>query len=334
MVRGSSTRKRSSPAARARQAARRGRRAVFRKISAPWIELFFRAAGAIVPRLRRPAVWRLGAVLGDIAVVLDRRGARIARANLRLVYGERLSQRRRAALVRAVYRTAARTFLDVFWFSRDRAEKLAAWTAISPPLARRLREAPGVVVGGHFGNWEIAAHILAAAGIPITSVAKDSAVPALTRNIHRLRTASGQDVVSRAGAIRGLVRAIRAERRPVLLIDQHTDREDGGVAVDFLGSPAYVSGAAAMLARRFALPVLAAFSRADSTGHYRLYARPPILPGPGDDVETFTAKIVEALTAEIRRHPCRWLWMYKRWKRIPPGGDPSDFPFYAHRLYD
>ena len=59
------------------------------------------ALAKIVPLLSRRGCYRLGGFLGACAVMLDRRGRRIALSNLEAALGNELSSRRRATVVSA-----------------------------------------------------------------------------------------------------------------------------------------------------------------------------------------------------------------------------------------
>lgn len=283
----------------------------------------------LVPRLSRSMVWRLGARLGALAYGFDRRGRRIARANLQLVYGRRLSPQRSQALIRVAYRHAARVLLDMFWFGRRRQSRIRRWCTIEPETWRQLASPPVILATAHLGNWEIAGQTLAASGIALTSVAKPIGSARTTGLLNRSREATGQEIVFASGAVRALMRAVRRRRLVALVQDQHTDPQDGGVYVAFMGLPAAVSSTAAVLSRRMAVPVVTGACLSDARGRYRCRVNARLEADADESVEALTGRISDSLSKLIRRHPGQWLWMYKRWKRIPSGADPSRYPFYA-----
>lgn len=296
--------------------------------SLEWLPL----AGALrlVPHLSRARLLWLARLLGDLACCCDRRGRRIAAANLAVIYGARATPWRRRRLVRASFRHAARVLLDMAWFSRDGRSRCAAWIELDPALRAWMHaRGGGIVVTGHLGNWEAAGQAAAAAGFRLTSVAKRIGSARTTRRINRLRRQLGQQIVMSDGAIRGLLRALRAREWVALLLDQATDPYQGGVWVDFLGLPASVSAAAARLALKLEAPVGVIFAQALPHGRYRCRLL-GACEGHGDgDAAALTQRIAALLAAAIRRHPGQWLTMYKRWKRWPPGHDGAGYPFYA-----
>lgn len=289
-------------------------------------------AAWLLCRLPRSTVWRLGGILGNLAYACDARGRRIAQANLDLVYRRRLSPRRRIALTRIAYRHATRVVLDIFWFSRHRRQRLDLWCRIEPDLSRAVKAGHGIFATAHVGNWEIAGQALAAIGVPLTSVAKPIGSPGTSALLRKSREATGQEILYHKGAIRGLVRALREKRWVAIIQDQYTDPRQGGCFVDFLGRPAAVSTAAAALSLRMSAPVLVGACLRDARGRYHCRLMTMLSGGGGEDVAGMTQSITDAYTRIIRRFPGQWLWMYKRWNRVPHDGQPGDFPFYARRL--
>lgn len=284
----------------------------------------------LAPSLSRARLLWLARLLGDLACCCDRRGRRVAAANLTVIYGARATAWRRRRLVRASFRHAARVVLDLAWFSRDGRARFATWVELDPALRAWMSARPGgIVVTGHLGNWEAAGQAAAVAGFRLTSVAKRIGSARTTRRINRLRRQFGQQIVMSDGAIRGLLRALRAQEWVALLQDQATDPYQGGVWVDFLGLPASVSPAAARLALKLDASIGVIFAQALPHGRYRCRLL-GTCEGHGDgDAAALTQRIADLLAAAIRRHPGQWLLMYKRWKRWPPGHDGAGYPFYS-----
>jgi len=289
-------------------------------------------AVAIVPRLPRRVILFLARCLGLAAWVFARRDRRVAVANLRLAFGDSMSDRQRARLVRQCFQRYALIFLDLLWFSRDTRHRMEQCFTFDESLAKWIRQGgPFVAVTAHFGNWEMLGPNAARMGLPLTSVAKPLRNIEIDERVTAFRTAMGQVIVPREGALRAMLRVLKSNGVVALALDQDTRPADGGAFVPFFGVPVPVSNAAAMLALRLRVPILPGFCRVEPGGRYRGYARPALMPADfeGDDVESLTARITAEIEAEIRAAPEQWLWSYKRWKRRQPGADPARYPFYA-----
>ena len=287
-------------------------------------------ARLLFTRCSRARILCVARLLGAGATCCARRQRRVAEANLAILYGSRLSARRRRALIRAHFRHAARVLLDLFWFTHDGKTRVARWVSVDAPLLAWLRAHPGsIIVTGHLGNWEVAGQTVVAHGYPLTSVAKRVGTSATTQRLNHYRRALGQKIVMAEGAVRGLVRALGAGEFVALLIDQHVDPAEGGVWVDLAGLPVAVSSAPARLAMKYQVPVGVCFAQSLPDGRYRCRLLGTCTPAPDDDPVRVTQQIIDLLAGAIRRYPSQWLLGYKRWKRWPPEADASRYPFYA-----
>ncbi len=296
-----------------------------------------RAALAAIPRLSRRGVLALARRLAGAARRLARRERRVALANLDFAYRGALPPAQRDAILRGVFENAARTILDVLWFSRDNAARIRRWVRLSPELAARLTEPRAqIVVTAHLGNWEVLGQALTAAGAPLLSVATPLANPAVDRLFVRQRELTGQVVVPRSGAVACMLRHLHAGGKVGMLLDQNTIPAHGGVFVRFFGWPVPVSTAAAALALRVQAEICFVYCLPESDGGYRGVLSAVITPADfGRDrspemVRRLTQRISDLTEAAVRRHPDLWLWTYKRWRLVEPGWPRKDYPFYAH----
>jgi len=302
------------------------RRRIFARLECVPIALGF----LIVPWLPRRAVLWLARVMGRVASVCDRRGRSYAVANIRLVFPG-LSEKRRRMILTGCYRNVARVLLDMFWFGRDSAVRVKSWTSLSP-VWRHYLDLPGakVIVTAHHGNWEMAAHVVVTNGYPLMSVGKPLGTAETTRKLNAFRSRLGQEIVLAEGAVLPLLRTLKKGKNIAVLADQHLGGSEGGVWADFLGLPAMTAPTPAFFAQRVKGAIIGvAYLQSRPDGTYRC-APPIIVPqAEGETLEALTQRITDASSALIRRFPTQWLFAYKRWCDIPPGADPSRFPFYA-----
>jgi KDO2-lipid IV(A) lauroyltransferase len=305
-------------------------RQLWRKLREPLVTGLFAVADFLIPRLSRRRVLALARVLGTLGATLDRYGRRVAEANLRLLFGVRMTPWRSRLLVRGSYRRAAAIALDSIWFGRDTAARVGAWTRLDEVRRSGLMtDRPALVVAAHFGNWEMTLLVGGLAGVPLVAVVKEQWSQVITARANRLRSALGVRLVFADGALRVLLKEMKGGHVAGFVLDQHTSEQKGGVWVDFGGRPAMVSSGVALLARRFHAPVYFGFPYARKDGRYDIHVPPPLRPLPGESDTQLTQRIVNVLLRHIRRHPSQWMLMYPRWSRYPLGDDPARFPFYA-----
>ena len=289
-----------------------------------------RLAQALIPRLSMRGVRRLADLISSLAPVFDRRGKKIAQANLRLMFGARMTPRRERVIIRRSYRTVLRTILNLFWLLRDTRNRILAQVEFTPDTFDRiLKHQPAVMLSAHLGNWELVAQGGVANGIPIMCVAKQIGSPEMTGLLTRQRAAIGQEIIPVEGAVRPLIRALKGGKSVGLLVDQHMDASEGGTWCSFFGLPVSVSMTPATLSRKLGVPVLFVWARPLKDARYRIECSDVFLPDPCIPDPVRTQQLSDAIARVVRRHPSYWCLTYRRWRRIRPGEDPSPYPFYA-----
>lgn len=297
-----------------------------------------RTAAFLVPRLSRRQVLRWTRVLGGLGYALAVHERRTGMANLDLAFGDTLTPARKRAILRRSFQHFALVILDIFWFSRDTAERLDRMVRFDEEARRQiLINRPQMLITGHLGNWEIYGQAISRAGFPLMSVAAPLANPAVDRLFIQMRRLSGQQIVSKAGALFKLVKHLRRGGKVAMLLDQNTKPAEGGRFVDFFGLPVPVSAAAAALAHRTQVETCYGYCMAEADGTYRARCFAPIPPPAGGenegDPEAVLTRQLTALTERlVREYPEQWLWMYKRWKYVGPGRARHEYPFYAKIL--
>jgi Kdo2-lipid IVA lauroyltransferase/acyltransferase len=284
----------------------------------------------VIPWLPRRAVTRLARGLGTAAWRLAAGPRRLARANVEAACGDMPAGPATDAIVRGAFQSFALTLLDLFWFGVFSRRRLARYVHYDASCAPCWREdGPWIFLTAHLGNWEVLGRAMAASGYATASVAAPLKNRVVDRWVNRLRRATGQRIETRRGALRALLRALRGKQSVALLIDQNVPPERGGTYVEFFGLPAPITQAPAALSRHTGAPLTFMICLHDGRGGYtvRMEVLGPVAKDADD--AAVTQRVANVLERLIRATPGQWLWMYKRWKRIPSGADPARFPFYA-----
>jgi Kdo2-lipid IVA lauroyltransferase/acyltransferase len=292
--------------------------------------LLTRLGWLAIPLLPRWMVVGLARGVGDLAWRGSASERRIALANLEIAFGAALSPAQRQSIGRASFQNFALTILDVFWFDRQTAPRIRKYVRWEEGFEFALKQPPVIGVTGHIGNWEMISIVCGLCGAPMTAVAMPLKNPYVDDMLNRLRRRTGSATLPRAGALRGLLKALKTGRTVALVLDQNTLPAEGGDFVPFFGVPAPVSKAAGLLWQRSAVPIMVADCTADRRGHYTIHCR-PLFPESGESCspEQITQRAVEELETLIRLHPQHWVWAYKRWRWRPANEPASRYPFYA-----
>lgn len=168
------------------------------------------------------------------------------------------------------------------------------------------------ILSAHFGHWEVAALALSLEGFPQAMVHRPLDNPTLEAALSARRTRFGNTLVSKHGALKGMLKTLRAGGLVDILIDQKS-ADEVSYAVPFLGIPTPTVASLAKLVKATGAAVVPLFARPDGTG-YRVELRPPLTPAEGESEEAFTARCNAELTAAILADPPLWLWFHNRWR--------------------
>ncbi len=285
------------------------------------------AVRALFGRLSSRTVARIGIALGDIAYVLDRRHRSIAIRNLQMAFGDSKSDDEIRRITREVFRNFCMTgaeFLQIPSLTYERGVEF-----ITPENRDRLdgclKQGKGVVlVGSHFGNWELMAAAGALAGYPISAVAKPMKHSFWNDVINEIREASGVKIIARDGSAFSIVKRLKRNEIVGILADQNMRRQN--VFVDFFGMKASTTTGPALLALKTGAALVPAFMLRNGSGKYRLIIEEPVQVTPTGDLEADTVSLTQkhaaVLEEYVRKYPSQWLWLHRRWRTRPKGEPP------------
>lgn len=282
----------------------------------------------LLARLPRRAGLAIGRALGRLFFFASPAHRSVALRNLRRAFGTTLDPRRARGVALASFAHTGAIIADAAYFGllvRRPTETLAVFEGTEHLLAAQ-RDGRGVLVfSGHFGHWELVALLQHRLGVPMSMVVRPLNNARLDRLLTRLRQLSGNVLIPKRMAARGVLRALRDGRAIALLIDQNV-RGDAGLFVDFFGTPASTTPSLATFALKSGAPIVPVFSYPLPDGRLRISYRPALRPSRRgslqEDIRRITRDCTRILEDEIRLHPELWLWMHDRWRTRPAPPEP------------
>ena len=172
-----------------------------------------------------------------------------------------------------------------------------------------------IISSGHYGNWEMMGHYLIQNGMKLSAVAKKQRNPYFDKFFVDFRQNLGLDLIYQKGAMRGIIKAIRADRKILLVIDQ--DGRKSGEIMPFLGHDASVFMGVARIAIKTKIPIVPMYHVRTKEGKHKLVVEKMIFPNQENltDIEVMTI-LNQSLENMIRRYPELWFWVHKRWKSV------------------
>ena len=187
-----------------------------------------------------------------------------------------------------------------------------------------------ILMGGHFGNWEIANTMFGLFGLPMGVIARDLDNSYLHDWFKRFRQYTGHVMISKDGASNDALTLLNKRGHVGLLGDQ--DAGARGVFVDFFGKPASTFKSIALMAleTRAVICVGGAirlpdnWQRDDGIGppwsRFELCCEDvidPLTMESNDPVGEITRRYTAAIERMVRRAPEQYFWVHRRWKSQP-----------------
>ena len=275
----------------------------------------YRLAAALLPRLPSVVVDGVAETAGWLgwAVGPDARGA--VRANLRVVLGAEPA----SAQVRAVFRTAAHNYCDLFSLPRVTTADLLARVEVDgwDHLAAALAGGRGAVLASlHLGNLEVVGYAAHGRGVTVMLPVERVEPPELLHLMIHLRRRARLicEPVGRE-AFEGIRVALRQNAAVGIGADRITLGE--GDLVEFCGRTARMPIAAGLVGLRTGVPVLAVGSERLPGHRYRVRFSPPIPLVRGasmrETVRFTTERILRELEVFLRANPTQWVVFRPIW---------------------
>lgn len=174
----------------------------------------------------------------------------------------------------------------------------------------------GILVSGHFANWELMPLVMALEGIDGGGVYRAANNPYVNDWMVSMRATLivPEQIPKGPKGARQLIQAMRSKRFVAMLIDQKL-RE--GIQVKFFGLPAMTAPTPAGFAVRYGVPLVPACIERTTGAHFRLTVYPAIEvhkdAEPEAEIVRLTQEVNNFLEARIREKPENWFWLHNRW---------------------
>jgi KDO2-lipid IV(A) lauroyltransferase len=263
---------------------------------------------------------KIGGGFGRTVGMIDARHRRVADKNLAMAFPDANPSARRA-LSRAAFAQAGRTIFEMLWsasLTEDRIHEVGVVEGYENMEAALQKGRGALLASGHFGNWELMGVVFGLIGMPLQVIARRLADPDLEQALYNLRTRTGNQVISKDGAVKGSLRALKKGDVVAVMIDQNTIPSQA-TFVPFFDKLAATSRLLAQLHQRTGAPIVPSFA-IPSGRKYRFLIEPGLDLGDlaGDDaIERVTGAATARLEEHVRNHPEAWLWIHDRWRTRP-----------------
>jgi len=251
---------------------------------------------------------------------------RVGWRNLELAFPEISSKKRRAELLRGVYRHLGWQLVEFCRMARYTPENTRGWMrteGLDHYLAAQARGKGVLIVTGHLGAWELSSFYHSLMGHPMGMVIRRLDNRRLDGFVNGIRCLHGNRVIHKDDFGRALLLAMRAGQTVGILMDTNMTPPQGEF-VKFFGWKACTGTGLAHVARKTGAAVLPGFMLWEPAErkyvlHFGLQIEIPHTADPAADILAATQLCTSVIESWIRRYPDQWLWIHRRWKTRPPG---------------
>jgi len=243
-----------------------------------------------------------------------------AKHRIRLVFGEKYSNREINRIVWQSYRNIVFNAIDMVRMGRMTREWFNSYTefqSVFEALGKQAATKRGAIIAtAHLGSWELAAVVCQHAGVPIFSIAAKQKNPFTNEYLNLLRQSTGLETIARgSGLTRDILRNLAAGKSLAILPDVRMPIE--AISVPFLGGIANIGGGMAGFARHAEVPIIPCIVTRIGWTRHKAVAYDPILPDMSlskeDDISRMTLAVMKIIDDAIRSNPGQWFWFNKRW---------------------
>ncbi len=185
-------------------------------------------------------------------------------------------------------------------------------------VAKRLKDdgIGGVLVGMHYGNWELSTIPGFRQGIAQHIFFRAPNNPYVDAMLKKLRSPLHQNYLAKgAEGGRQAINLFRKGAHIGMLVDQKLNE---GLAAPFFGRDAMTTSAPATFARRLDIPIVTDRVMRLKGARFRIYVEEVEIAKTEDqraDILATTKQINGLFEAWIREDPSQWFWVHRRWPK-------------------
>ncbi|MBU1006461.1 MAG: hypothetical protein KKH08_02560, partial [Candidatus Omnitrophica bacterium] len=197
-----------------------------KKSSRVVIYALFRIAGFVIFILPIRFGLLLGQYLGKIGFYALKKTRNQALGNLDIAFGGSKSAEEKRFIARQVFENLGKNFVEVVSLSKFNKDNIDGYIACRgiETIERIIRQGKGgIVLSGHFGNWELMAHYFAIKGYKVNVIARRVRMERFEDFLAKARKRNGVNVLHRDASAKDVIALLKKNEFVGIMPDQDMD---------------------------------------------------------------------------------------------------------------
>lgn len=245
---------------------------------------------------------------------------RVAELNLDIAFLETKTKEEKKEIIKNAYKNLLWMLVDFIRNQGTRKQDILSKVDFinEEYIVKALQDKRKIIfVTAHYGNWELIPLSIAAKFTPLSVVGRDLDSKVMNEILTANRVQFDVELLSKKGAMKGMVGSLLKDRPIGILVDQNTNDKEG-VIVDFFGKKVRHTPSVALLAKKFNALIIPIFMNRNLKNKYELtFYKPFEFEDSGnkeDDIINCVQKQANITQEIISKRPDEWFWFHKRWK--------------------
>ncbi len=260
-------------------------------------------------------------ILAKFIYIINIEHRKYAKANLNLVYENRLSEDEKCDIIKKSYLNLVYNlyeFVENQSLNLEQLERKITLENEDVILDAIKNNRKIILVSAHYGNWEYITSYISLKYKPTTMVGRETNNKYFNDDIQKARDKHNSQMLSKSKSAKGLIKALKEGRILGLATDQHITLKKGKV-VKFLGHKASQVDSTARLAVKFDAIIIPVFFIQNDFRDYTVKFYEGIEPKDyigENQLNDITQKEADIMSEQILSKPDNWFWHHRRYKQF------------------
>lgn len=261
----------------------------------------------------------MAALIADAYCCLSAEDRKAVVANLRVVLGDTVGDKKLQEMAREVFKNFAKYLVDFFRFTKIDKDYIARFVRLEGLEridAARARGKGAILLSAHIGNWELGGAALSLSGYPVSAVVLTHQNKKINDFFTRQRLKGKMRPIEIGASLKACYRTLKGNGLLALLGDR--DFTKNGLSIEFFGKTTLIPKGPAVFAYREGAAILPTFMVREPDDTFRLFIGEPIYADRQQSEELAVVELAKryllAIESCIRRHPSQWYVFRDLWE--------------------